>query len=148
MSAAVAPSPLAGFARFLQRHPEAGVIDIVVDTTDHNGARVPVVATGAYRLGDGVSLAESARMAYENEDDGFLYDELELLDDADDIIVVGFYPRWPNSTAEGDAALMTALRGLVPAHTDGAVRRTYLFHHVDRQPYINLLTGKPFAVRG
>jgi hypothetical protein len=138
---------LAGFARFLGRHPDAGVIDVVVDTSYIDGVLVPVLEVGAYNLHDGVSLGEAARMAYENEDDGFLYDELDLVDDADDIVITGFYPRWPNSTEAGDEALLAALRELVPAHADGAVRRTYLFHHVDAQPYINLLTGRPFAAR-
>lgn len=145
------PAPdlsLSILARFIERHPEAGIIDMVVDTTYLDGVLVPVLETGAYSLRDGVSLSEAARMAYENGDDGFLYDELELVADAADIAVADYYPRWPNAIEAGDEALLAALRGQVPAPAAGTTRRTYLFHHVDVQPYINLLTGKPFATHG
>lgn len=140
--------PLSVFARFIERHPEAAIIDMVVDTSYVDGVPTPVLEVGAYSLRDGVSLSEAARMAYENGDDGFLYDELELLADAADIAVAGFYPRWPNAVEDGDGALLAALREQVPPPAAGAVRKTYLFHHVDAQPYINLLTGKPFASHG
>ncbi|MCF7221435.1 hypothetical protein [Marilutibacter chinensis] len=139
---------LSNFARFIERNPEATIIDVVVDTSYLEGVLTPVLEVGAYSLRDGVSLSEAARMAYENGDDGFLYDELELLADAADIGIADFYPRWPNEIEAGDEALLTALREKVPPPAAGSVRKTYLFHHVDAQPYINLLTGKPFASHG
>lgn len=145
------PAPdtlLSGLLRFIERHPEARIIDLVVDTSYLDGVLMPVLEVGAYGLRDGVSLSEAARMAYENGDDGFLYDELELLADAADIGIAQFYPRWPNAIEAGDEALLAALREQVPAHADGSPRKTYLFHHVDTQPYINLLTGRPFATHG
>ncbi|KAB8198374.1 hypothetical protein [Marilutibacter maris] len=141
-------TPLSNLLRFIERHPDARIIDLVVDTSYLDGVLMPVLEVGAYGLRDGVSLSEAARMAYENGDDGFLYDELELLADAADIGIAHFYPRWPNATEAGDEALLAALREQVPAHVDGVPRKTYLFHHVDTQPYINLLTGKPFATHG
>ncbi len=140
--------PLSEFSRFLSKHPGAGVIDAVVDTTRENGVVVPVLGIGLYRAGNGASLAEAARMAYDNEDDGFFYDELDLVDDCDDMLVATFYPRWPHDREAGDQALMHALCELVPKPAEGAPRKTYLFHHVDSQPYFNLLTGKPFATHG
>ncbi|MBB1087096.1 hypothetical protein H4F99_01185 [Lysobacter sp. SG-8] len=139
---------LSEFTRFLSQSPEPGVVDIVVDSTERDGAAVPVLVIGLYRPADGTSIAEAARMAYDNGDDGFFYDELELTDDCEDVEVAEFYPRWPHERDKGDAALMHALCEAIPRPADGNVRRTYLFHHVDDQPYLNVLTGKPFALRG
>jgi hypothetical protein len=140
--------PLSNFARFVSQFPDAAVIDAVIDTTSRDGVIVPILGIWAYAIRDGVSLGEVARLAYDNNDDGFFYDELDLLDEyEDDVEIAGFYPRWPHEVEVGDGALVQALCERVPKPVPGAARKTYLFHHVDRQPYINILTRKPFAVR-
>ncbi|KRG71515.1 hypothetical protein [Pseudoxanthomonas dokdonensis] len=134
-------------ADLIRQQPESTLVDMVVDTTYRDGELVPFLGVYAYALNEGASLSEAARLAYDNEDDGFFYEQLELLDECE-ADIAAFYPQWPYAIEAGDTALLHALSEYIRQHPASGSRKTYLFHHVNAQPFVNVLTTKPFARSG